>query len=147
MLASLPLPLSSASDLFDKLKRDATLLDQEVTTDRFFNFVITGYSLIDWVKVDPACAGTDIYNLHTNRWLQICGDLAIASKHFDLLRRRLITKEASSSQGYGRGRYGKGGYGVGEEQIDIKLNDGTQIDCLAFVREVVAIWSTIFPCS
>jgi hypothetical protein len=29
----------------------------EVTTDRFFDFVITGYSLIDWVKKDPAMPG------------------------------------------------------------------------------------------
>ncbi|HEU5341666.1 hypothetical protein [Edaphobacter sp.] len=144
MPTSLSLPLKSADDLFEKLKRDATLLDSEVTTDRFFNFVITGYSLIDWVKADPAMATVEVESLYANRWLKICGDLATAGKHFELSRRLPITIEASSSQGYGCGRYGRGGYGTGEEQIQIKLNDGTVINCLDFVREVVAFWAMVF---
>lgn len=64
MPAPLPLPLLSSQDLFAKLQRDAALLvDDEVTTDRFFNFVITGYSLIDWVKVDASLAGIDTKRL------------------------------------------------------------------------------------
>jgi hypothetical protein len=54
------LPLKSANDLYAKLQRDAALLlEDEVTTDRFFNFVITGYSLIDWVKEDASFTGID----------------------------------------------------------------------------------------
>ena len=35
---SLPVPLASPHDLFGKLKRDAALLiDDEITTDRFFS--------------------------------------------------------------------------------------------------------------
>jgi hypothetical protein len=50
---SLTYGLSTAKELLEKLQRDAALLDEEVTSDRFFNFVVTGYSLIDWVKNDP----------------------------------------------------------------------------------------------
>lgn len=54
---SLSIPLASPHDLFAKLKRDAALLiEDRVSSGRFFNFVITGYSFIDWVKVDPAFA-------------------------------------------------------------------------------------------
>src|ERR1700687_3524557 len=28
-------------------------LEEEVTSDRLFNFVVTGYSMIDWVENDP----------------------------------------------------------------------------------------------
>jgi hypothetical protein len=34
--------LKTPRDLLEKLKRDATLLDDEVTSDRFFNFAVTG---------------------------------------------------------------------------------------------------------
>ena len=45
MPSNLPLPLASFDDLFAKIQGDAALLIcDEVTTDRFFNFVITGYS-------------------------------------------------------------------------------------------------------
>jgi hypothetical protein len=144
MPTPLPLPLSSARELFEKLKRDAALLDAEVTTDRFFNFVITGYSIIDWCKVDPTLSALNVQTLYDDHWLKICGDLANASKHFQLTKRQSITDSASSEQGYGVGRYGAGGYGVGEESITIRLNDGTEIDCLDFVREVVNRWHQVF---
>ena len=143
---SLPIPLASPRDLFGKLKRDAALLhDDEVTTDRFFNFLITGYSLIDWIKADPAFAGVSVQGLYNDRWLKICGDLANAGKHFQLNdRRRPNTNSAKSSQGFGVGGYGKGGYGVGEESIQIELNDGTTINFTDLIREVVSVWERVF---
>jgi hypothetical protein len=142
---SLPIPLASPRDLYEKLKRDAALLiDDEVTTDRFFNFVITGYSLIDWIKADPAFAGLSVQDLYDNRWLKICGDLANAGKHFHLNRRTPITQSAKSSQGFGIGGYGKGGYGVGEESIEIELSDGSAINFTDLIREVVSVWERVF---
>lgn len=121
------------------------MLDEEVTTDRFFNFVITGYSLVDWVGRDPALAGVDIQALRSDPTLKVCGDLANASKHFELDKRVPITKSASSAQGWGLGRYGHGGYGIGEEKITVELNDGTRISCLDFVQQVLVVWRTLFP--
>jgi hypothetical protein len=142
----LPIPLTSARELFEKLKRDAALLnDDEVTSDRFFNFVITGYSLIDWIKADPAFVGFFVQPLYDNRWLKICGDLANASKHFQLNGRRIpITSAAISSQGFGVGGFGKGGYGIGEESIEIQLNDGSTINFTDLIQEVVSVWETVF---
>jgi hypothetical protein len=48
--ASLTFNFKTVHDLFDKVKRDAVALEHEVTSDRFYNFVITYYSLIDWVR-------------------------------------------------------------------------------------------------
>jgi hypothetical protein len=89
-------------------------------------------------------AGIDTKRLREDRWLKICGDLATASKHFSLSSRRPITDKAFSTQGYGVGRYGFGGYGIGEESIVIILKDGTNIDCLELVQEVVATWERVF---
>lgn len=109
---SLPIPLASPRDLFAKLQRDASLLvNDEVTSDRFFNFVIAGYSLIDWIKADPAFAHLSPQTLYGNQWLKVCGDLATASKHFQLTKRQPITSSAKSSQGFGVGRFGRGGFG------------------------------------
>lgn len=142
---SLPIPLASPHDLFAKLKRDAALLiEDEVSSDRFFNFVITGYSLIDWVKADPAFTHVLPQTLYGNKWLKVCGDLATASKHFHITRRQPITRSSSSFQGYGAGRYGRGGFGVGEESIEIVLNDGGVINCLELVEEVLHVWTDVF---
>src|ERR1700753_1442871 len=101
MPTQLPLPLLSARELFEKLKRDAALLDAEVTTDRFFNFVITGYSIIDWCKGEPTLSALNVQTLYDDHWLKICGDLATAGKHFQLTKRQSITDSASSEQGFG----------------------------------------------
>jgi hypothetical protein len=140
---------SSLRDVFAKLKRDAAALDEEVTSDGLFNFVVTGYSMIDWVKKDPsvpvaAKAGPLVQALYNDQWLKVCGDLATASKHFTLTSRNPITDSATSESGFGVGRYGMGGYGVGEESIEIKLNDGTTFNCLDLVKGVLSTWNAYF---
>ncbi|WP_029922414.1 hypothetical protein [Nevskia soli] len=141
--------LTSIRDLFAKLQRDAAALDEEVNSDRMFNFVITGYSMIDWVKNDPsvptaAKAAVAVQALRDDIWLKACGELANASKHFVLKKQSPTTASATTAQGYGVGRYGMGGYGVGEESIDILLNDGASFHCLDLVNGVVGSWQRFF---
>jgi len=146
---SLTYGLSTVKELFAKLERDSELLDEEVTSDRMFNFVVTGYSIIDWIKNDPSVPQSakdqnQIQSLYNNQWLKVCGDLATASKHFTLTHRQLITSSSTSSQGFGVGRFGKGGFGIGEESIEILLNDGTNYDGLDLVNGVLNEWRQYF---
>jgi hypothetical protein len=88
---SLTYGLSTVKELFAKLERDSELLDEEVTSDRISNFVVTGYSIIDWIKNDPSVPQSakeqnQIESLYNNQWLKVCGNLANASKHFKLTR-------------------------------------------------------------
>jgi hypothetical protein len=137
--------LRSARDLLGKVKRDAADLDQQVTSDRFFNFVVTAYSLIDWIKNDPAVppsAKKGVGSLHVK--LKVCGELANSSKHFVLevrKGRRPITNGVTSKRGWGVGRYGRGPYGVGEESIDINLSDGANVGLLEFKDDVLGYGS------
>lgn len=141
--------LVSARDLYAKLGRDAARLDAEMTSDAFFNFVVTGYSLIDWVRHDPGVPDAAkkqavIDALYSDRWLRTCGDLATAVKHFALTRRDPVTAAATSRQGFGHGRFGKGGFGHGEENITIKMNDETHLNALELVNGVVGTWEAFF---
>jgi hypothetical protein len=136
--------LKTARDLLEKLKRDGSLLDDEVTSDRFFNFVTTGYSLIDWLKHEPTVAQSDVDAMYHDQWIKICGDIANASKHFSLNTRKSITSKVESQQGFGVGRFGKGGFGVGEEGIVIELNDGSSFSCLELVINVIETWEKFF---
>lgn len=134
-------------DLFEKLKRDAALLDEEVTRDRFFNFAVTGWSMVDWVRYDNSLPAhlrnaASINRIYSDNWIKICGDIANSLKHFELDRREPITRSATSSSGYGLGRYGKGPFGIGEESIEIVLNDGTRYKSAEFVDAVVSFWRT-----
>jgi len=112
----LPGSLRSAADLLQKVRRDAALLDDEVTSDRFFNFVVTAYSLIDWIDHDPtvpiaAKAPAEIAALRADQWLLLCGDAATGAKHFKLTRRTPTAVKVSVASGFGVGSYGKGEWG------------------------------------
>jgi len=92
-VVNLTFGLQTPRDLLGKLKRDAALLNEEVTDDRFFNFVVTGYSIIDWVKKGDFSdtVTTAVWEMHKEQSIKICGDIAIASKHFKLKTRDPIT--------------------------------------------------------
>jgi len=143
----LPGTLRSAADLLQKLRRDAALLEQEVTSDRLFNFVVTGYSLIDWVRHDPnvpATAKAERNTLYQHQWLILCGDLATAAKHFELTTRSPTASKVTAVQGYGLGGFGKGPYGVGEEQIEIHLPNGTVHSLSELTNGVLNTWTDFF---
>jgi hypothetical protein len=141
---------NTIGDVLAKLERDVALLENEaVTGDRFLNFVLTGYAMIDWVKNDPTVPGNAkqhaiIQSLYQNQALKVCGDLANSGKHFTLTTRTPITKDTTAESGYGVGRYGMGGYGEGEEEITIELNDGTKMNALDLVHDVLSVWKTFF---
>lgn len=138
--------LSSARSLYEKLKRDAKALKEEVNSDRFFNFVVTGYSLIEWVEKDPSVpqtAQTAVKDIRRDQWIKRCRDLANASKHFTL-NYPPITSSATSEQGFGVGGFGQGGFGLGEESIEVKLTDGSSFDCLELVEGVMKTWNDFF---
>lgn len=142
--------LKTASDLLSKLDRDAKLLREGVTSDRFFNFVVTAYSLVDWVKNDPAIpqpAKSDLKRFRSTKVIEICRDLANASKHFSLDPQRNsnpTVSDTKSDQGFGIGRFGVGGYGVGEEKISVFLGANNSIDGLDLVEETLRDWHHFF---
>lgn len=97
--------LRSATDLNGKLQRDAATLKQVITSDNFFNFVVTGYSLIDWVRHEsgsPVKRSDAINRFFENRWLKTCGDIATAAKHHTItIRQGVITRNVTTNKGFG----------------------------------------------
>jgi hypothetical protein len=142
--------LKTAPDLLAKLERDAQLLREEVSSDRFFNFVVTAYSLADWIKNDPTVppsAKSDLQRFRSTAQIQICRDLANASKHFQLdpkLNPYPKVAAADSEQGFGVGRFGVGGYGVGEEEITVVLSVGQAISGLDLMEGTLREWNQFF---
>lgn len=142
--------LRTAQDLLSKLDRDAMLLREQVSSDHFFNFFVTAYSLADWVQNDPsvpASAKNALKQFRGKPEIQICKDLANASKHFELDPKKNPTPmvdSADSAQGYGVGRYGIGDYGVGEESIVVRLSAGSPVDGMDVMEEALREWKAFF---
>jgi hypothetical protein len=83
-----------------ELQRDPTTLDEEVTSDKFFNFLVTTDSLRKWLENDPsvpASAQRGVLSLYVDKYLKACRDLANGSKHFTITPK--ITVSATSDTG------------------------------------------------
>lgn len=135
--------LKDASDMLAKLHHEHERIEREVTSYDLFNFVVTAYSLIDWVKNDPAvppAAKRDLSSIRQDKYMRVCRDLANANKHFKLDYKDPVTSEATSKSGFGVGRFGAGAFGRGEESVTIVLTDETEYDALAFARSVIDVW-------
>ena len=144
---SLTYSFNKARDLFEKMSRDAMSLEETVSGDRAFNFVITAFHIKDWIKQDhsvPQSAKDDLKNIYANKYFQICRDLANASKHMIITEYQPSTGDVSSQQGYGVGRFGKGSFGVGEESIKITYSDGSVISILELKNEMIFLWTDFF---
>jgi len=142
--------LSCPYDLLEKLRADVELFEKQVTTYRFFNLVVTGYHILDWIKNTesiPTTTREAVKNMYENEYISVCRDVANASKHskFKENYKNRKIKSAESMQGpLGTGRFGKGVFGVGEEQITIECLDGCKHDALKFAKAVLQTWDVFF---
>ncbi|MGL4500537.1 MAG: hypothetical protein ACRCU2_15830 [Planktothrix sp.] len=157
---SLKYGFDNARDLFEKLKRDAEKLGNEVTSDNMFNFIVTAYHIKKWIENDDSDSNKqDIRDKakelqKTEEIINICENLAKANKHFKLDPPRQeyfqTPSEVTSKKGFGEGRLGRGGCGQGEEEIIIIFtplddqSEGRKFNILDFKREVVEFWQNFF---
>lgn len=139
--------IHTARDLHAKLGRDASSLHDEVSSDRLFNFFVTAWSLVDWIKRDdsvPAGAKAARDTIRTDPLLQVCRDLANGCKHHTITRYDSSTERTVSTSGFGLGRFGKGAFGIGEESVVVVMKDGTRYPVLQLVDDVAERWRLFF---
>ncbi len=73
--------LKTASDLFEKLKRDyRTLCSKPADADACFNFFVTAHHLPEWHCHSDGAAAADLRK--SEPILQVCAQLAIGAKHY-----------------------------------------------------------------
>jgi hypothetical protein len=137
---------NTALDKFNRCKREASFLDQELTTDGFVRFAETAWHLRDWIVEDatvPQSAKEEVLRWKTTKpipELGVCQDIANSNKHMQIKFYEPDTVDATSSQGFGVGRFGRGGFGMCEQKILITMNDGTVYDALQVVCAVLKLW-------
>lgn len=139
--------LGNYSELFDKLKYELELLEKKVTSYNFFNFAVTAYHLIDWIKNSDNADDQikqQVKELYEDEHFSICKDVCNSCKHFKITRYTPKVNDIESKTGYGCGRYGKGVYGAGEESIYVITKTGQKYDGLDLARAILKTWDDFF---
>jgi len=144
-------------DLLEKLAREGgrawKSTNVEDKADHFFNFCVTSLSLRDWCITYLELEGVkknDFYEMHSkNEWLNYCGSIANASKHFKLKEGRnsaVKSVESKVSKLVTLGPDGKEIEGLSTERasFDIEVLDGEVKDLLTILFYCVNQWEDVF---
>ena len=146
MSSALLYGLQGPRDLLAKLKREAAKLEGEVDSDNVFNFVVTAWHLQEWIGKSaslPAAAAKDLQQLRKDPRLQICRDIANASKHVTLTYVPSVTKSTVVPPAvYGQAVYGMSKFG-GKADVDIEAA-GVTYSMRYLKNEVVQLYEDFF---
>jgi len=146
---SLTFDFQGARDLFEKLKRDGEAITTRGNGDSAFNFCVTAYHLLEWIRKDPLASGissSEISALQEHKLLRACRDLANASKHFRLktgYKNQVVKDSSVQSQGWGNGPWGSMPWGGGDF-IVIELSDGSSYYLDQFRDGVLGLYEAFF---
>lgn len=102
-------------DLYAKLRRDVARFNEEPCGDHLFNAMVTAWCLADWLVADLPNAtnamlpglralagkapGETRNNEHLDPVMQLCRDIAEASKHGKLSRSSLVVRGVRATNG------------------------------------------------
>ncbi|SAK77614.1 hypothetical protein AWB81_03747 [Caballeronia arationis] len=161
----------SPVELLDKARRDGEALtqalsicDQSAVRDSLFNFAISAYHLLDWVKAfRPELKGTVTALLNGSDSLGACRDLCNASKHLILTLERGPYREhppivanvnISPTAQTSRLHIAEVSEQAGEQgiaptsqppwRLKIQMKDGSKIAAEDLVSEVIGVWERFF---
>lgn len=147
-------------DLFAKLKREADRFDRDPNGDNLFNTMVTAWSLADWILKDITPTPSMVPDLllltgkvrHDGRrdpskmdpMMQICQDVADASKHGVLDRARVVVSQVRpTTSTYGNAIYGFTAYGDLTLRYAIFAH-GSLYDARDVITAVVDLYEAFF---
>ena len=145
--------LQSASDLFEKLKRDhKRLIENRNDPDFAFNFFVTALHLLDWLHPRSR---TDRDRLEQSELLlQICSHIANGAKHFEATARKhksVADVEKGKGLVFDSPRNANGALIFDDPRsgLIVKLTDeaekkyGPQISVQTLADEIMKLWESI----
>ena len=145
--------LQTAADLFEKLKRDYSRLEQASADSRIaFDFVVTAWHLCEW-KYPAVTERSDAISRHPI--LRVCEHLAVGAKHFEPTSNRHGSVAGMSQRRRGSwapgawapGVWAKGFWG---KQLVVHLDGeardhfGPSLTVLELAEHVMSAWSNEF---
>jgi hypothetical protein len=148
--------LDESEDLLDKLAHDFRRLTadagQQTMLYTAFDFFVTAYSLVDWVKKHRALTPAEVQALYGEMLIKICADLANGSKHFQLTKPPKTTLTTySSGPVFQPGVYQKGVFRDDwQAWVELSASEATAADVpricpvMTLAEKVLAHWERYF---
>ncbi len=135
--------LSTPRHMLEKARRDFEKLSQDTNTNNVFDFFVTAYHIVDYVKALKTVAPDDINALYEEPDFRRCKYICNKSKH------RTLEKGDDEFVTYRRPSSALGEFTLGESALGLGrayfiIDDAEQVDILDLGRRIVIRWEAFF---
>jgi hypothetical protein len=139
-----PLLIATPQDMLAKAERDLLRLRECLNVDIVFNFFVTAYHVMDYVKVMGKVGEADIKRMRDDDDLDMCRFICTQGKHLEVKVRPkdVLTDYSPGSGMLGFGPIGGGPIGAGPQWF--LFCDGKEVRPIQLAETVIAKWKKFF---
>jgi hypothetical protein len=145
MMPSDPFLLCTPRDMLEKAKRDLVRLRAEPNADSVFNFFVTAYHIMDYVRELGTISQSAMDSMYADIDFDLCRFICNRGKHL-IVRKDPKTVETRRTAGavLGKMQLGDPGAALGTEPRWQFFCDNKEIDPLQLGQTLVKKWETFF---
>ena len=137
--------MSSPCDLLGKAIRDYEKMQKNISTDTIFNFFVTTYHVMDYVKALGTVNTLAIKQFYNDTDFKLCNFLCNKGKHFHLKNREPYeTKHQPAIQGDTLGSFVLGVGCLGGTERFVLLDNNQEIDVIELGEKLIDKWKAFF---
>ena len=135
--------ISSPRDMLEKAKRELARMQTEVNIDTIFNFFVTTYHVMDYVKVQGVAPRTAINAMYQDHDFELCRFICNKGKHLILQNGDKVTETVHNPGAvFGGAIFGSSMFG--QAPSNTFFIDGQVVDFVNLGNKLIAKWDVFF---
>ena len=137
--------IASPRDLLDKAKRDYETMKTDTSTDTIFNFFVTTYHIVDYVKALGTASDSAIDQLYADPDFKICQFLCNKGKHIKLRSREpYAAQHQPAVLGGALGSFVLGVDRLGGPEKFVVLDGSQEVEVTELGARLILKWEEFF---
>ena len=137
--------IASPRDLLEKAKRDYEKMKADTSTDTIFNFFVTAYHVLDYVRISGTVPQADIDQLYVDPDFRMCQFLCNKGKHIQLRGgEQYEAKHVAAIPGGVLGSFVLGVDRLGGSERFVVLDGTQELDVIKLGSDLIKKWEDFF---
>lgn len=138
-----PFLLRTPTDMLEKAKRELVKLTDQTSPDTIFNFFVTAYHVMDYVKRLGTVSQTAIDNMYADPDFELCNLICNRGKHLILTRTpRQVTAAEIGGGGFNASAFNEYEFNASPEWKF--FCDNVEIQPLQLAKSIIGKWEGFF---
>ena len=134
--------ISSARDMLGKAKRELEKMNSDLTTDTVFNFFVTAYHVMDYVKAQGKASKIEIDKMYADPDFEMCNFICNKGKHIRLKKGSSYKTIYNPGALLGAANFGEVEFA--ESKSYVVVDGHVKVNVLDLSERLIAKWETFF---